>query len=773
MRSYSDIQALVSEINEYTSKFNGLPLLVGIDSNADYRTLLGLLSADPGKRIQHMSDMCVSEFPPHPDFCLTSVSKKAMEVPVIWIGAAQSLMFYGKSDLEDFFIKLAGTSVKGPMVLLCPYCCNTLESISQQYGKLGQTIVVLKSSHCSVPAVCLHQDADTWTCASPAVGFRQLLHVLEEGTDSEVIHVITSCCKKYLLHSVFPLIDPPSSYAVACELIPGLKDLVDETVGSNAEWKHFVQQLEKSGSLSNVCDEEICSVDLLASNFSDYLAGDNQRKFLVLVALKVFYGSGKDYLGAVLKKCSSIDDLVPRIYDTLLDYEPINPKLSAFQKQRKRLLASLEENSNLMGDFCARATIFGKNILRYLANDTEEERAAIIHALSTYPYEHDELTALLKECAPELALYLREYTFDEFNTKLLESDAAIRAFLTEYFSRYKYQKLTDHQDADFIEKVEKAAQDRIYSRLQSRTSIVKKLDKKNSQPYFFDALGVEYLAFIEAKAEEYGMLFDCQIGQCNLPSITAENKEFYDAFPEGSILKEEGLDRIKHEGTYYDFRFVTEPLHIFDELSLLDKNLKKFSQMLAGDKVSRIIILSDHGASRLAVTYRSENTKLELQEKGQHSGRCCPASEDPNIPFAYYEKGFSVLANYERFKGSRKADVEAHGGASLEETVVPVITLTAKPKQQQIFFAENVVKCSAKDGTTAMLFANPPLHEPRVVISGNSYTGTFYGDKHNIRFVMPDIRRKGKYDADIYDGGKRIATLKLETKRSTGMNDLF
>lgn len=773
MRSYSDLQDIITEINEYTSKFDGLPLLVGIDSIADYRALLSMLSADPGKRILRMSDMCTTEFPPHPDFNLTSVSMQAKDTPVIWIGAAQSLMFYGKSELESFFIKLLGTSVKGPIILLCPHCCNTFESISQSYVKLGQAIVALKNSCSHVPTVCMHQDANTCTCANPAKGFRQLLHILEDGTEENTVQVITSCCKKHLRSSVFPLVDPPSSYTVACELIPGLKDVVNETAGSNADWKYLLQKLGEAGSLTAVCKEEICSVDQLASDFGDYLAGDNPHKFLVLVALKLFCGSGKDYLEAVLKKCITFDDLIPRIYDTILDFEPCYPKLSIFQKQRKRLLATLEENSALMSDFCARATIFGKQVLRYFTTDTEEERAAIIHALCMYTYEHDELLAFLKECAPELALYLGSYEFDEFNTKLLESDAEIRDFLTEYFNQYKYQKITDHQDLDFIAKVEKAAQDRIYSKLQPRTAIVKKLDKTDVQVYFFDALGVEYLAFMEAKAEEYGMQLECQIGQCNLPSITSKNKDFYDAFPEGTIKKEEGLDHIKHEGTYYDFQFVTEPLHIFDELTLLDKNLKKFSQMLAGEKVSRVIILSDHGASRLAVTYRSENTKLELQEKGQHSGRCCPVSEDPNIPFAYYENGFLVLANYERFKGSRKADVETHGGASLEETVVPVITLTAKPKQQQIFFPENVVKCSAKDGTTVTLFANPPLHEPRMIISGHSYLGVFDGDNHNIRFVMPDIRRKGKYDAEIFDGGKRIATLQFETKRSTGMNDLF
>ena len=40
------------------------------------------------------------------------------------------------------------------------------------------------------------------------------------------------------------------------------------------------------------------------------------------------------------------------------------------------------------------------------------------------------------------------------------------------------------------------------------------------------------------------MQFECQIGHCNLPSITSKNKEFYDSFPPDSILKEDGIERI-------------------------------------------------------------------------------------------------------------------------------------------------------------------------------------------------------------------------------------
>ena len=773
MKYFSDVQALSKEINSYVEHFVGLPLLVGLDHSEDYRELLEMLMLDPGKQIVRISESCSAEFPPDPIYLISSVSNSAKTAPVVWIGAAQSIMLYGQKNMQQFFVTISGTTVKGPVILLCPFCCSVLESIGRSYVKLGMNIITLPSKDRDIPSICVHSDASSCTAPKYANGIKSLLRTLEIGKSIQTIHVITSCDKKHLVSSVYPYVESVSVYQALCQKEPGLSTSTTEVNGTEQQWQNLAKQVAEFGSLAELCEKKLCSVKQLPAEFPDYMIGANDERFLCFIALKAFCGAGNDYLGACLRKCQSPDDLLRCLYETILDISPDDPKLSTLLRQRSRLLQGFEENSTLLKDYCDKATIYGKNVLRYLSDDTEEERAALIHALCTYEYTPAEITALLKETASELSLYLRKFTFDAFNTKLMESDTYLREMLTTYFQRYKLQKLTNHQDQDFIACVEEEAHKRSFTKLPARSSIVKKLDKKDAQPFFFDALGVEFLSYIEAKADQYGMQFECQIGHCNLPSITSKNKEFYGSFPADSILKEDGIDKIKHNGTKYDFRFTTEPLHLFDELAILDRDLKKMSDILAAETAKKIIILSDNGASRLAVTYQSENDKLVLEEAGQHSGRCCPVADDPHIPFVSYEDGFAVLANYERFKGSRKADVETHGGASLEEVIVPVIILTAKPREQQMRFPETSVKCSAKDGSTILLYANPPLHEPRMVVDDNSYVGTFEGDKHNVRFTMPDIRRKGRYDAVIYDGTKKLATLPFETKRSTGTNELF
>lgn len=773
MKTYSDVCDVNKEINSYVEHFTGAPLLVGVDNSEDYRALIDALSADSNKQILRMSDSCTIEFPPKPNFYVLLASNAAKIKPVIWLGAAQAIMLYGQQEIERFFIDIAGTSVKGPLVVLCPYCCGVLDTIARNYVKLGRCVVSLHNKDRDIPSICIHENEMSCTSNHFVKGIKGLIGTLEDGCSNDIIHVVTTCDKKHLMSSVFPVVESISAYKVVCSKEPGLAVGTIESNGTEQQWLTLSKRIAETGSLAKLCEDALCAVGQLDTEFPDHYEGTADDRFLCFVTLKAFYSAKKDYLAACLAKCNVADDLLECIYFTILDFGPDDPRLSTMLRQRRRILQAFEENSVLIKDYCDKATVWGRNVIRYLSDNTEEERAAIIHALCAYDYTPSEMISMLREVAPDIALYLQEFTFSSYNTKTLEADSPVRQLLTDYFQQYKIQKITNRQEPSFVAVVEEEAHKRSFTKLQARSAIIKKLDKRDSQPYFFDALGVEFLAYIEAKADQYGMQFECQIGRCNLPSITSKNKEFYDAFPSGTIRKEDGIDQLKHHGTKYDYRITSEPLHLFEELSILDHELKKMSKALAAEKVKKVIILSDHGASRFAVTYQSENDKLALAEPGQHSGRCCPADADPMIPFVTYEDGFAILANYDRFKGSRKADVEAHGGATLEEVIVPVIILTAKAKEQQVFFPEHAVKCSAKEGASIMLYANPPLHTPRLVIAGNSYDGVFDGDKHNMRFVMPDIRRKGTYSADVYDGDKKLETLEFETKRSTATNDLF
>ena len=254
-----------------------------------------------------------------------------------------------------------------------------------------------------------------------------------------------------------------------------------------------------------------------------------------------------------------------------------------------------------------------------------------------------------------------------------------------------------------------------------------------------------------------------------LPSITENNKEFLQYFSDG-CLKIGELDELKHHSQVIDYQKCKLPIHIFKELDIIDDLLRTIQTQLTREPIEKAILISDHGASRLAVIKEQEaDTKLSLDEKAEHSGRCCLADEDPHISFAAFENGYSILANYGRFRGGRKANVEVHGGATLEEVLVPVIEISKRPDDIKLCFTDPVIKLHAKKTATITLFSNIPIQKPRLLVNGIFYEGEHSGDLYHAKFVMPELKRSKAWIADVYEGEKQIGSnLSFRVQKGTG-----
>ena len=268
------------------------------------------------------------------------------------------------------------------------------------------------------------------------------------------------------------------------------------------------------------------------------------------------------------------------------------------------------------------------------------------------------------------------------------------------------------------------------------------------------------------------MVYEIDVAHCELPSITVKNKEFAQRFDTKDIRS---LDELKHHSQVYDYTTCKYPIHIFRELEIIDRELLKIRSQLIQNNFQKAVILSDHGASRLAVICEHESAApLALEEKGQHSGRCCPCKEDPGIPQAIYEDGYAVLANYDRFKGGRKANLEAHGGASLEEVVVPIIVLSLRPSDVVYNFVNPVVKIKVGQTPKIELFCNTPMNQPRIEVEGDFYDGEFTVDRNHAIFELKNQKRVRDYKATVYEGGANTGTvLAFRLERGTKTRDLF
>ena len=185
-------------------------------------------------------------------------------------------------------------------------------------------------------------------------------------------------------------------------------------------------------------------------------------------------------------------------------------------------------------------------------------------------------------------------------------------------------------------------------------------------------------------------------------------------------------------------------------------------------------MISDHGASRLAVIHETEN-QWEMQSKGEHSGRCCPKSEvDVKTEYATEEDGFWVLANYDRFKGGRKANVEVHGGATLEEVVIPIIEFTTFDDDIEISIVEEIITVSFRKKAAIKLFSKTKLHNVTVKVEGEYYEAR--EEENNMYIVdMPKLNKAKKYNVEVFVSNNLVASdLTFEIKKEISQEkDLF
>ena len=359
------------------------------------------------------------------------------------------------------------------------------------------------------------------------------------------------------------------------------------------------------------------------------------------------------------------------------------------------------------------------------------------------------------------------------------------ALLDGYFQDYKYQKVINKILPEFMEVVAQQAVSRDYNViLQPRSSVIESIDCTQAQTYFTDAMGVEYLGFIMSRCRELGLMAKVTVCRSELPSITSRNKEFWDVFStdQRPIITFDKIDKIKHHGEEgYDYSRADRklPIHLIRELELIDELLRKVKVNLANGNYDKAILVSDHGASRLAVIHETENL-VEMASHGQHSGRCCPKSDvDVKPDNATDADDFWALANYDRFKGSRKANVEVHGGASLEEVVVPIIEISYLSSAVEVklmpvdapatFTGVPEILVSFRKKAAIKIFATQKLVDVSIEIDGHFYDAKAVDDNFYVVDAMPEIRRAKTYMVNVYACGNRIASdLPLRVKKESG-----
>lgn len=743
---------LCREVQNYISTAKGLPFFY-IVGDEDYQTALEELK-QAGLSVVRMSDFCPKEdkYPSVDElidyFRTSDVDYRDNKFVVIGLGEYLALRGAAVADKE---LRRLRTTTLGNAraVLLLRGVSEQAKKIVKDDNRMVEQQRVFLSKDLSTSITITNVTDDIGLVANK--GIKALLQLLEDGASNNVMATSSLLFDS----SIFPVSNIKGAYSTISLLIQGFD--LNESCGTTEQWERLLLDLSKNKKSLDAVFKKNGIDDSVLNDLVYWVSGLEYRNWLAFLYLKensdLIHNA---YLKMVVDSTNCFDELKRNLLVGITSISHKDPGFKALYDDRKRLLKDFPEED--IAVFVKANEVDPEESIYRLTDNTLLERKTIIKWI----VQHG-LSPAISYVYPALNDYLRKYIFE----------GALSAELTEYFDAYKKQKVANKISDEFLALVEMHASKLTYAKLPTRDNAVKAIANKDSAYlYWIDALGVEYLSYITALAKKKGLSIHTDVVRSDLPTITSINKQFYEQWNGGKKYKEDQLDNIKHKekGGYF-FTDDEDPIHIPAELEVIEKAINTAAMELGMHHCKSFVIASDHGASRLAVI-RKQEVPYDTDTKGEHSGRCCKSFDGCDAPHFIPENGFIILSDYGRFRGSRPANVEVHGGASLEEIVVPVITLTLRKQtgvQITVMHPDDII-ADRHSGVTLTLYISD-VESPdnvRIVVDDKTYQGKTENGAHFV-FELTDIKRaKTKpFSADVFDASDLIGTISFKVKGKT------
>lgn len=747
------LEHYITIIDRYLAKEERLPLIVDVQNREDLSELVQHYHVGETQLID-VSKYCKADELPHFESLLNDLA--TIDKVCLVTGVTIYLKLKGEKELRRFLRSLLSMTIAG-YVIFVTYQCKKYLNYSDP--RLSRRIVIIDNYETILPEIIFTAPSIPLPKRIKTIKGMEKFAGIAESENAQKVYMVTAKQRELFPYALYKLSSLRDAYDALV-----LKDaetiILPRNLGTDGQWQYALQQFNKKSNWADLIDELFTSHKHLENVFPNYKDYDNNKKWIYFVALKLFGTRNNWCIATAVRKASCLAEFPKEIYRCLLEKTIYDNDFWDCYQARKVLLKQMGNPGKELASYCKIVLSRGKDAIYYLTDNTLKEQETIFAVLDQYgmQFERKELIAVLGIVFPALYNYLQPY---RFGNELLE----------KYFQDYKFQKVINKIFPEFEKLVEEQATKREYNLiLQPRASILESLNRSNSQLYFMDAMGVEYLGYILSVCKDLNLMANVIVCRAELPSITCKNKEFVEMFAdaEQQTVDFKELDDIKHHGKYdYDFYKNSKlPIHLIKELEVINNVLIKIRDDLANAKVERVFMISDHGASRLAVIHDTENI-WEMQEKGVHSGRCCPKSDvDVQPDFATDAEEFWSLANYDRFKGGRKANVEVHGGATLEEICVPVIEimyLAEKPEIILLPVTENSavrgipeIKVSFRKKAAIKVFSTVGLKNVNIFINDTNYIAEDLGNNY-YQVNMPELKKPGTYYVDVYSGNNMLA----------------
>ena len=755
-----DFDGCKKKIDRYLSKDNVQPLIVDVQNQGDWNAILTHYNVGSNKVVK-ASDYCKEDELPQIDALFHDLETNRGTFFVT--GLSSYLKLYGEQELKKVISEMLSMTTAGHTVIVTYQCQQYLDF---KDPRVQPRIAVLEGNVQSTPEIYFSVPGLSINGIEAINGINAFAGPVE-STFSAKLLVVTKKCKEDFPKALYKIVNMSKAYDALVQKDPKTSEL-SESIGTEEQWSYALELFKNRSGWIGVIDDAFGNYLTLEIYAPNYRIMNSDRFWLYYVGLKLFGAKNNWCLHYAASKSNELKDLITNIYRGILDKDVKDKDFWECYETRRSLIMQIGNPSNEVTSYCKVVTAKGENAIFYLTDNTVQEKEKIFELLDQYgtSYKREELTNILEKVYPDLYAYLQPYRF--------KND-----LLDKYFQDYKYQKIINKVFPGFEEVVLEQAEKREYNLLLApRSSCLEKLNTSSSLLYFMDAMGVEYIGYISEVCRELQLNTKITVCRCELPSITSRNKEFLELWPEDKVVSIKDIDEIKHHGKFdYDYYSNSKlPLHLMRELETIHDTLEIIRNKLIGGTITCAVMIADHGASRLAVLHDTENV-WEMAEKGQHSGRCCPKSDvDVQPDYATDAGDFWALANYDRFKGSRKTNVEVHGGATLEEICVPIIEITYAEGKAEVhlmkadsdavdFTGILEIEVSFRKKAAIKIFMTAELPDVNIRIFGKTYEADSLGN--GFYYVdMPDLKKPGTYSVDVYSGDNVAAeNLTLVVKR--------
>lgn len=302
----------------------------------------------------------------------------------------------------------------------------------------------------------------------------------------------------------------------------------------------------------------------------------------------------------------------------------------------------------------------------YLGSHSYEERCLIIDWYKAGKLDKEQL----RDLYPDLYYYLGK-----------TAATSNELWVLDYIDEYKEAKIRNHYTDSIRQYItDKNENELAHFKWSNKFSHTRTLlnNRTDIQHYFWiDGLGLDWLPFIERIVKEMEpegfYVNEAYVASAMLPSRTQNNRDEIVKLSYGLGFDKIGdLDEIAHSCRPY-------PDFIIEDLAMMRRELEKMLKAHAGEKVA---IVSDHGITYLSQLCEGYNLKgFKSDHWGrvvEYSSKGAPVKDDKYIVLSDNKTVCSL--RHESLAAKVPSGMGAHGGATPEEELVPIIIIS--PEKQ-------------------------------------------------------------------------------------------